>query len=125
MDEYLTGIPDEVVQDALGDYNYMTKVWNKLAKFEKLEKEKRLIELPCSVGGYLYCITLDDNHKNFCIKFLSCRQIIISDKVTVSAWYLSEKHGNQLEYFTFGEDAFLTEEDAKNQIKNLEENING
>lgn len=49
---------------------FMQKAWNKLAHYEDLEEQGRLIELPCKVGDTVYSIVSGKVNKSIVCNYL-------------------------------------------------------
>lgn len=99
--------------------NNRHNVLQKLADYEDLEEQGRLIKLPCKVGDTVYCI--EDK------KIWDC----IVDKVTISrtngVWFevktpKSMPDISAIEYTenTFGESVFLTQAEAEQKLKEMD-----
>lgn len=84
------------------------KVWEKLAHYEDLEEQGRLIELPCKVGDTVYYIT---GIHNTLIKPAKVEEVYFGD---VFAVHVSTQNAS----FTLVEgEFFLTKEEAEAALK--------
>lgn len=104
---------------------YISDVLEKLADYEDLEEQGRLVKLPCKVGARLYWIDDEDDygHKEMCI-----RQYSESEKVT--GFSLGED-GEVLVFIGYDNNepdmvgeryALLTRESAEAKLKELRGN---
>lgn len=112
--------------DTFKEFCHDKKVYDKLREYEDLEEEGLLLKLPCKIGTKVYQIRtayrceydyidcpndFPDNYK--CDRNLSCEhesKIFYAKKVNFEYEMLKE----------FGEKVFLTEEECKNKIKEME-----
>lgn len=95
------------------------KAINKLARYENLEEQGRLIELPCKVGDTVYyldyidCFNCPYNKDDICEEDdfeLECPKKIIKTKFELYKFKLND----------MGTDYFLTREEAENKLKEME-----
>ena len=82
---------------------------DKLAEFQDLEEQGRLMRLPCKVGSNIYRIT-DDG-----IDVAECREITVADK---EMYIESNTFCDWISFDEIGKTVFLTEAEAK--LKELE-----
>ena len=88
---------------------------DKLAEYEDLEEQNRLLKLPCAVGDELYLL-LERNAGGFGIVKSKLVKYSISEKCEIfSAFYECKEIGNTIEFYRcdFGETVFLTKEAAE------------
>lgn len=95
------------------DCEHISKVLRKLAHYEDLEEQGRLIELPCTVGDTVWSTRWWDNKK-------------ISKKIDGEIWYRDIfQHKVTKEKFLLsdidriGIDVFLTKEEAEEKLKEM------
>lgn len=99
--------------------SFLSQSLQKLAHYEDLEEQGRLIELPCKVGDYVYKLTTKcDKHKcppiscevcDFDEQFVGIRKF----KFSYECMYLLEKY--------LGDTVFLTKAEAEVKLAELEE----
>lgn len=89
------------------------KVYEKLAHYEDLEEQGRLIELPCKVGDTVWSTRWWDNKK-------------ISKKIDGETWYrdifqhkITKEKFSLYDLDRIGEDIFLTKEEAEAKLEEL------
>ena len=85
------------------NYNDFKEMALKLAHYEDLEEQGRLIELPCAVGDTIYEIHDGEIRTNS----------------LVTKWRITR----YLEEGFFGESVFTTKEEAEAKLKELENNV--
>lgn len=95
---------------------HILKMYHKLAEYENLEEQGKLIKLPCKVGDTVYFKVQSGEYAEAEVRdftyFLTCGFCIV---VT------SEKFGKQNIPFTdFGKTVFLTKEEAEAALKKME-----
>lgn len=88
---------------------YKGKAVDKLAEYEDLEEQKRLLKLPCAVGDKVFIIVGKDISKQTVKKI-----IIREDSVIIEA---NKRIFNKI---CFGKTVFLTREEAESALKELE-----
>lgn len=93
-----------------GNCNTVKAMVEKLAEYEDLEEQGRLLRLPCKVGSNIYRIT-DDG-----IDVAECREITVADK---EMYIESNTFCDWISFDEIGKTVFLTEAEAK--LKELEE----
>lgn len=120
-------------KDKRGYATYRGQHIDKLAEYEDLEEQKRLLKLPCGIGADVYYIP---SKVNFDLNILNQReennkvhhQNVTNIVYTKHGWFL--ECDKDLEYGTggifldkmFGETWFLSEEDAGNKLKEWKSN---
>lgn len=108
-----TGVSKQSLIDRPGKgypSNYARSIVTRLAEFEDLEEQGRLLRLPCKVGSNIYRIT-DDG-----IDVAECREITVADK---EMYIESNTFCDWISFDEIGKTVFLTEAEAK--LKELEE----
>ena len=85
--------------------NPIDKIIDKLAHYEDLEEQGRLIELPCAVGETVYVIEED-------FKDIS--------SIPTKYYYIEENPYDFYMYYAIGDWIFLTKEEAERKLKELE-----
>ena len=92
---------------------------------ENFKDKTRVIELPCSIGDAVYIIRYDEiyNGKVNCIRpFVFLDRIEYRGNATVSMpdpFYNGRKILNQEYFIIFGDDAFITKEEAEKKLEEL------
>lgn len=91
------------------------EAFEKLAHYEDLEEQGRLIELPCKVGDTVWSTRWWDNKK-------------ISKKIDGETWYrdifqhkITKEKFSLYDLDKIGKDVFLTKEEAEEKLKELKE----
>lgn len=91
-------------------------ILKKLAEYEDLEEQSRLLKLPCKIGTEVYNITWwDDVQEKVVVKGKTYCRTVRKHKVTKSAF----------DYFDideFGKTVFLTKSEAEEKLKELRGN---
>ena len=82
---------------------------DKLAEYEDLEEQNRLIKLPCAVGDTIYAIYSDEDSS-----FIEEPKVV--EVSTHRVWIDSA----YFDYDDFGKTVFLTREEAEAALKELE-----
>lgn len=91
----------------------------KLADYEDLEEQGRLIKLPCKIGDEVYNITWwDDVQEKVVVKGKPYYRTVHNHKVTKSTFDYSDIK-------EFGKTVFLTRKEAKEKLKELRGRENG
>ena len=89
-------------------------VIDKLAEYEDLEEQGRLIKLPCKIGTEVYDITWWDNvQEKVVVKGKAYYRTVHKHKVTKSPFTYSDIDN-------FGKTVFLTKSEAKQKLKEME-----
>ena len=107
-------IPDPEIRS-----NGHGKCCNKLAEYEDLEEQGRLLRLPFSLESE--CIYVVEKYGMKIYK-LDAEKIEIS-KMPISNDILYEIDGFEFTFLDFGEIAFLTREEAESKLKEIEESL--
>ena len=99
--------------------NFETKTMDKLADYEDLEEQGRLIKLPCKVGDTVYAIGFNNNKP--IIYESVVLNILITEKEIVFNVKVDEfKINSQLKQSMFGKTVFLTQAEAEQKLKEME-----
>ena len=85
------------------------EVLNKLAEYEDLEEQGKLLELPCAVGDTIYTIYSDEDSS-----------FIEEPKVVEVSTYRVWIDSAYFDYDDFGKTVFLAREEAKAALEELE-----
>ena len=101
-----------------------TSICEKLGKYEDLEKQGRLVKLPCKVGDVVYvkmasyCKThyVEAEVRDF-VHFISCGFCVV-----VTSKYFDKEN---IPFSEFGKTIFLTKEKAEAKLKGLRGGENG
>ena len=91
------------------EFNKVTNALNKLAKYEDLEEQNKLLKLPCAVGDTVYTIYSDEDGS-----FIEepKAEEVSTHRVWIDSMYF--------DYDDFGKTVFLTREEAEAALKELE-----
>ncbi len=81
------------------------KMYRKLAEYETLEEQGKLLKLPCAVGDTVYVLRLDNT-----------AYIMNNEKV----WEIVEDKFEIFHFDSIGKTVFLTREEAEAALKELE-----
>ena len=107
IDEYL--VEDFNYDSVFGmnykDYLLFCDVVDKLAHYEDLEAQGRLIELPCAVGDTVWVI--EEGFKDI-------------SSIPTKYYYIEENPYDFYMYYAVGDWIFLTKEEAEAKLKELE-----
>ena len=114
MERLIKRNSDGIVGTELKYYNYnnFQKMARKLAEYEDLEEQGRLIKLPCKVGDTIYGL-----HKAMVCE-LDTETIGISKMPSGEILYLID--GWELDKGDFGKTVFLTKSEAEQKLKVVE-----
>ena len=94
-------------------------VIDKLAQYEDLEEQGRLLMLPCKVGDTVYAIGFNNNKPIICESVVL--RILITEKEIVFNVKVDEFEINsQLKQSMFGKTVFLTKSEAEQKLKEME-----
>ena len=89
-------------------------VIDKLAEYEDLEEQGRLVKLPCKIGTEIYDITWWDNvQEKVVVKGKAYYRTVHKHKVTKLPFTYSDIDN-------FGKTVFLTKSEAKQKLKEME-----
>ena len=92
----------------------LLEMYDKLAHYEDLEEQGRLIELPCAVGDTVWCVDEDYIHEGYI-------HAVAQDESTL---WVSARYTSGLRYDhpsrDIGEDVFLTKEEAEAKLKEVD-----
>ena len=90
------------------------KVWEKLAHYEDLEEQGKLIKLPCKIGDTVWDIKWwDDTTETRVIDGKTYFRRVMKHKVTKSKFKL-------FDYDNFGKTVFLTRKEAEAALKEVD-----
>lgn len=98
---------------------------NKLAHYEDLEDQGRLIELPCKWGETVYQIVKCDDGITKIFEMKVCATAPCGQLYGNTIWnfYLEDKYSKSYcRYFDFGRTVFHTREEAEAKLKEMEKN---
>lgn len=112
----LYGISSELCLSKTTRGEKIAAILKKLAEYEDLEEQGRLLKLPCKIGTEVYNITWwDDVQEKVVVKGKTYCRTVRKHKVTKSAF----------DYFDidkFGKTVFLTKSEAEEKLKELRGN---
>lgn len=101
------------------DFNY--KALEKLAHYEDLEEQGRLIELPCAVGDTVW--EIDEYAEGFKARPMTVLSIKLKENKGFVYTAYSDEHDNFVRGYgfdDFGEILFLSKEEAERKLAELE-----
>ena len=110
-DEVTTYDPIDVYNNSYSQINFQN-ILRKLARYEDLEEQGRLIELPCEIGDTIWTI---DPDINFIDDFKVTDIDIVKEGIAICNHYL----GYSCDFNDFGNTVFLTREEAEAKLKEL------
>lgn len=94
----------------------MTSVCEKLGKYEDLEEQGRLINLPCMVGSDIYAITFDYEKEQYEIT----KSKIIEINQNCNGWFFRSLISiPAFKINDFGKSVFLARDEAEAKLKEL------
>lgn len=109
------------------EFNKVTNALNKLAEYEELEEQNRLLKLPCAVGDTVWYwdkeydpieeAPFEGYISGYEIVSAKTIYIIINPKSNFKSWFPCDV---KLEIDDFGKTVFLTREEAEAALKELE-----
>ena len=109
-------------------------ILEKLAYYEDLEEQGRLIELPCKVGDKVYMIqrryTKCSKHREYRDEYncQGCEELVCDSQIE---YYISPPNSSTIDWIVkmekqFGKTVFLTKEEAKAKLAELKKGeVNG
>ena len=93
---------------------YISDALEKLANYEDLEEQGRLVKLPCKIGTEVYDITWWDNvQEKVVVKGKAYYRTVYKHKVTKLPFTYSDIDN-------FGKTVFLTKSEAEQKLKEME-----
>ena len=107
---------DGIVGTELKYYNYnnFQKMARKLAEYEDLDEQGRLVKLPCKIGTEVYDITWWDNvQEKVVVKGKAYYRTVHKHKITKLPFTYSDIDD-------FGKTVFLTKSEAEQKLKEME-----
>ena len=93
---------------------YCGEILTKLADYEDLEEQGRLIKLPCKVGDTIYYINPNENTIN--------KLVIYSFDIRPLQRFASDYRGTRLNFNKFGKTVFLTKSEAEAKLAEMKKN---
>lgn len=114
-DEITTYDLIDVYNNSYSQINFQN-ILRKLAHYEDLEEQGRLIELPCAVGDTVWTI---DPDINFIDDFKVTDIDIVKEGIAICNHYL----GYSCDVNDFGNTVFLTKEEAEAKLKELKGDV--
>lgn len=105
------------------EFNKVTNALNKLAEYEDLEEQGKLLKLLCGVGAELWAITTIKSYSLGLPKkeFLEHPQKKRVESITLSRnGILYHARGMAFHDYHFGKEVFFTEKEAEAALKELE-----
>ena len=94
-------------------------IYEKLRKYEDVEEQGLLVKLPCKVGDTVYAIGSNNN------KPIIYESVVLNIQITGKEIVFNVKVdefeiNSQLKQSMFGKTVFLTKEEAKQKLKEME-----
>lgn len=108
-----------VAIDAKGYMTYYGQHIDKLAEYENLEEQGRLIKLPCKVGDTVYAIGFNNN-KPIIYESVVLRILIAEKEIVFNVKVDEFEINSQLKQSMFGKTVFLTQSEAEQKLKEME-----
>lgn len=100
---------------------YLINILTKLADYEDLEEQGRLIKLPCKVGDTVYAIGFNNNkpiiYESVVLRILITEKEIVFD-VKVDEFGIN----SQLKQSMLGKTVFLTKSEAEAKLSEMKKN---
>ena len=93
---------------------YISDALEKLADYEDLEEQGRLLKLPCKVGDTVYYINPDKNTIN--------ELVVYGFDIRPLQRFVYDYMGARLNFNQFGKTVFLTKSEAEAKLKELRGN---
>lgn len=90
---------------------YISDALEKLADYEDLEEQGRLVKLPCKVGDTVYYINPDKNTIN--------ELVVYGFDIRPLQRFVYDYMGARFNFNQFGKTVFLTESEAEAKLKEL------
>lgn len=100
---------------------------HKLAEYEDLEEQGKLLKLPCAVGDKVYDLVLCNDGKYHIFEMKVCNISPFGDLRKGKVWnvYLEDKYTKAYRsFYDFSKNVFLTREEAEAAMKNYEHQSN-
>ena len=110
------------IMKANDDYYIGGEAIDKLAHYEDMEEQGRLIELPCKWGETVYQIVKCDDGITKIFEMKVCATAPCGQLYGNTIWnfYLEDKYSKSYcRYFDFGRTVFHTREEAEEKLKEL------
>ena len=108
-----------VAIDAKGYMTYYGQHIDKLAEYENLEEQGRLIQLPCKVGDTVYAIGFNNN-KPIIYESVVLRILITEKEIVFNVKVDEFEINSQLKQSMFGKTVFLTQSEAEQKLNEME-----
>ena len=99
-------------------------VIDKLAQYEELEEQGRLVKLPCNVGDTVYAIGFNNN-KPIIYESVVLRILITEKEIVFNVKVDEFEINSQLKQSMFDRTVFLTKSEAEAKLKELRGGENG
>ena len=109
------GNPKELISDDCDEYEY----FKKLAEYEDLEEQGKLLKLPCAVGDTVYRVSKHWVYIESCqiTGFAECNSV----KSMCYIVYIDPDEEDVIALSDFGKTVFLTKSAAEQALKEMEE----
>lgn len=110
LTEKIDDVPDGESGVWVKNHDYISAA-EKLADYEDLEEQGRLVKLPCKVGDTVYYINPDKNTIN--------ELVVYGFDIRPLQRFVYDYMGARLNFNQFGKTVFLTESEAEAKLKEL------
>ena len=104
MERLTERLHDELNGVWVKNHDYISAA-HKLAEYEDLEEQGRLLKLPCSVGDTVYVLRIDNS-----VYMMSNKKV----------WEIVEEKFEIRHFDCIGKTVFLTRQEAENKLKEME-----
>ncbi len=104
------------------EFDKVTTALNKLAEYEDLEEQGRLLELPCKSGDIVYDVVLCNDGKYHVFEMKVCNISPFGDARGAKAWnaYLEGRYVKAYRsFYDFGKTVFLTRQEAETKLAEM------
>lgn len=104
---------------ALEEFNKVTNALNKLADYEELEEQKKLMKLPCAVGDTVYRINKGKKEPIIPMRVIGIA-IRNENELVIQTKDIADDNHNLYSKNSIGKTVFLTKEAAEAALEELE-----
>lgn len=103
---------------ALEEFNKVTNALNKLADYEELEEQKKLMKLPCAVGDTVYRINKGKKEPIIPMRVIGIA-IRNENELVIQTKDIADDNHNLYSKNSIGKTVFLTKEAAEAAVKEM------
>lgn len=114
-------------ENHLEDCPTISEIYEKLAEYEDLEKQGKLLKLPCAVGDTVYHLHTFSNGESEIIEMKVCCVepcgAIRNHKGICEVWNVyaeTDYTKDYFKFFDFGKTVFLTRQEAEDKLAEME-----